>query len=42
MLVLPIWGALGLVIYCAYGFQESHVGRGLTDEATNWTPTRRR
>jgi APA family basic amino acid/polyamine antiporter len=32
MLVLPIWGALGLVIYFAYGFRKSHVGRGINDE----------
>ena len=32
MAVLPIWGGLGLLIYFAYGFRKSHVGRGITDE----------
>lgn len=31
MLVLPIWGGLGLVIYFLYGYRKSHVGRGLID-----------
>jgi len=31
MLVLPTWGALGLVIYFAYGYRKSHVGRGLVE-----------
>ena len=31
MAVLPIWGAIGLVIYFAYGHRKSHVGRGLTE-----------
>ncbi len=31
MLVLPGWGALGLLLYFAYGFRHSHVARGLVD-----------
>ncbi|WP_288483791.1 amino acid permease [uncultured Novosphingobium sp.] len=31
MLVLPIWGILGLAIYFAYGYRKSHVGRGIVD-----------
>jgi APA family basic amino acid/polyamine antiporter len=27
-MVLPIWGAIGLVLYFAYGFRKSHVGLG--------------
>ena len=30
-LVLPIWGAVGLVVYFAYGYRKSHVGRGLVE-----------
>ena len=29
MLVLPIWGGLGLLIYFVYGYSRSHVGLGL-------------
>ncbi|MBX3566249.1 MAG: amino acid permease [Sphingomonas sp.] len=29
MMVLPIWGGLGLLIYFLYGYRKSHVGRGL-------------
>ncbi|WP_454760449.1 amino acid permease [Caulobacter segnis] len=32
MAVLPVWGAIGLVIYFAYGFRKSHVGKGLRGE----------
>lgn len=28
MLVLPIWGILGLVFYFLYGYRKSHLGRG--------------
>lgn len=28
MLVLPIWGVIGLVVYLAYGRRKSHVGLG--------------
>jgi APA family basic amino acid/polyamine antiporter len=31
-LLLPIWAAIGLVFYFAYGYRKSHVGRGITDE----------
>jgi basic amino acid/polyamine antiporter, APA family len=30
-LVLPIWGAIGLVIYFGYSRSRSHVGRGIID-----------
>ncbi|MEO0062985.1 MAG: hypothetical protein RLZZ08_1545 [Pseudomonadota bacterium] len=30
-MVLPVWGALGLLIYFAYSRSRSHVGRGLID-----------
>ena len=30
-LVLPIWGAVGLVIYFAYSRSRSHVGRGIIE-----------
>ena len=31
ILVLPIWGALGLTVYFLYGRKHSHVGRGITE-----------
>jgi APA family basic amino acid/polyamine antiporter len=31
MLVLPAWGAVGMVIYYVYGYRTSHVGRGLVE-----------
>ena len=30
-LVLPAWGAIGLVIYFAYSRSRSHVGRGIVE-----------
>jgi APA family basic amino acid/polyamine antiporter len=31
ILVLPIWGAVGLVIYFAYSYRHSHLGRGIIE-----------
>ena len=31
MLVFPIWGAVGLVIYFLYGYRRSHLGRGIVE-----------
>ncbi len=31
ILVLPIWGAIGLVIYFLYGYRKSNVARGVVD-----------
>ena len=31
MLVLPIWGALGMVIYYGYSRSHSHLGRGVVE-----------
>src|SRR5690606_558647 len=28
MIVLPIWGGIGLVLYFLYGYRKSHLGRG--------------
>jgi APA family basic amino acid/polyamine antiporter len=33
MLVLPIWGAVGLVVYFAYSRGASHLGRGIVEVA---------
>jgi APA family basic amino acid/polyamine antiporter len=31
ILVLPIWAAVGLVIYFLYSYRHSHLGRGLVE-----------
>ncbi len=31
MLVLPVWTAIGIAIYFAYGYRKSHLGRGLVE-----------
>ena len=31
ILVLPVWGAIGLMVYFGYSRKRSHVGRGLID-----------
>ncbi len=31
MLVLPIWTAIGLVLYFAYSRRHSHLGRGIVE-----------
>jgi APA family basic amino acid/polyamine antiporter len=31
ILVLPIWGAIGLLIYFGYSYRASHLGRGLVE-----------
>lgn len=31
MVLFPIWAAIGLVFYFAYGYRHSHVGRGITE-----------
>lgn len=31
MLVLPVWAGIGLLVYFAYGYRKSHVGRGIID-----------
>jgi APA family basic amino acid/polyamine antiporter len=31
-LLFPIWTAIGLALYFAYGYRHSHVGRGVTEE----------
>ncbi|HWH17448.1 MAG TPA: amino acid permease [Allosphingosinicella sp.] len=28
---LPLWGVIGLVVYFAYGYRKSHLGRGLIE-----------
>jgi APA family basic amino acid/polyamine antiporter len=31
ILVLPVWGGIGLLVYFLYGRRHSHVGRGIAD-----------
>lgn len=31
MLVLPVWGGIGILFYLLYGYRKSHVGRGLVE-----------
>jgi len=32
ILVLPCWGAVGLIVYFAYSRSHSHVGRGIDSD----------
>jgi len=38
ILVLPIWGGLGLVVYFLYSRSRSHVGRGIIDTMSEDNP----
>ena len=39
ILLLPVWGAIGLLVYFFYSRGHSHVGRGLTDAPDTTTPS---
>jgi basic amino acid/polyamine antiporter, APA family len=32
ILVLPVWGIIGLLVYFLYSRSRSHVGRGVVDK----------
>jgi APA family basic amino acid/polyamine antiporter len=38
ILVLPVWGAIGLLIYFLYSRSRSHVGRGIVDKSDKDDP----
>ena len=39
ILLLPIWGAIGLLVYFFYSRGHSHVGRGIVDAVDNTNPS---
>jgi len=39
ILLLPIWGGIGLLVYFLYSRSRSHVGRGLVDAVDNTNPS---
>jgi basic amino acid/polyamine antiporter, APA family len=39
ILLLPIWGGLGLLVYFLYSRSRSHVGRGVTDNTPDDPPS---
>ncbi|HVZ28292.1 MAG TPA: hypothetical protein VG798_06510, partial [Rhizomicrobium sp.] len=38
ILLLPIWGAIGLLVYFFYSRSRSHVGRGLESDTPDDPP----
>jgi APA family basic amino acid/polyamine antiporter len=38
ILVLPVWGAIGLLVYFGYGRSRSHVGRGVVEVVEDTPP----